>query len=294
MENFQQIQQGENETINVRMTTANEEMAQKNRDIIVRLLDVFKHCAERGHALRGHRDDGVPSIDTDDYVNLGNFKAAVASHARYDHVLRKHLESAADSSYATYLSKYAQTDMTQVLLEHMQDGVLKELRHQSGRFLYSISADEVTDSSNTEQLAVVIRSVGPTGDIRERLLEYCDLESMTGESVADALMDCLSRHGLSLEDCRGQTYDGAANMSGKFRGAQAVIARIQPLAVYHHCSSHKLNLALNSTSSVTEFRVMIENVKRLGIFFNYSPKRTHILQTILEKANPPIAKKKVV
>ena len=44
MENFQQIQQGENETINVRMTTANEEMAQKNRSEERR---VGKECRSR-------------------------------------------------------------------------------------------------------------------------------------------------------------------------------------------------------------------------------------------------------
>ena len=35
-----------------------------------------------------------------------------------------------------------------------------------------------------------------------------------------------------------------ANMSGHINGAQALIKQINPLALYTHCQSHKLNLAL--------------------------------------------------
>lgn len=62
---------------------------------------------------------------------------------------------------------------------------------------------------------------------------------------------------------------------------------------FSHCASHKLNLALNATSSVPEFRVMMENVKKLGIFFTYSPKRSVVLRQTLERADPPVSMKKV-
>lgn len=293
MNTFLQVQNGQAPSVLVKISSANENLAKKNREILIRLIDVFRYCAERGLALRGHRDDGIPSIDEDDYVNLGNFKAAVASHAKHDPLLREHLDGAANKSYASYLSKYAQADLTAILLDHLQAEILREVRDQTGSFMYAISADEVTDSSNTEQLAIVLRSVGKHGEVRERLLQYNDMDSVTGEAVAQSLIECLEQHGLDIMDCRGQTYDGAGNMSGKFKGCQKRISNKQPLAVYHHCSSHRLNLALNATSQVTEFRVMLENVKRLGIFFGYSPKRCNVLRMVLEKAEPPIIKTKV-
>lgn len=105
MENFVSIQRGEALAITEKMTKEGEVMAKKNTEVLVHLMDVLRTCVERGIALRGHRDDGVPSIDSEDYVNLGNFKAEVASHAKHDAVLREHLENAKVSSYATYLSK---------------------------------------------------------------------------------------------------------------------------------------------------------------------------------------------
>ena len=293
MHNFLSIQRGEKQAISVKISTANEQLAKKNREVIIRLIDIFKYCAERGMALRGHRDDGIPSIDGDDYVNLGNFKSAVASHARHDPLLKEHLESAKTHTYASYLSKYAQADLTKILLEHLQAAVVNKAKNQSEPFMFSVSADEVTDCSNTEQLAIVIRSVGIENKISERLVEYVDMESITGEAIAHAVLSCLKRHELDIKHCRGQTYDGAANMSGALRGCQALISQQQFLALYHHCSSHRLNLALNSTPSVTEFWVMMANVKKLGIFLAYSPKRAGYLQKILEKADPLVCHKKV-
>ena len=52
----------------------------------------------------------------------------------------------------------------------------------------------------------------------------------------------LSQLGLNLEHTRGQGYDGASNMSGKYRGVQARVKELYPLAMYTHCCNHVLNL----------------------------------------------------
>lgn len=151
-----------------------------------------------------------------------------------------------------------------------------------------MSADEVTDISCSEQLAVVIRTVNTGGVVRERLLEYICMESTTGESVSHAILQCLERHSLDIADCRAQTYDGAGNMSGRLNGCQARIKKLNPKADYYHCASHRLNLALNSTTKCSEFRVMLQNVKQLGIFYRYSPKRRNNLSLVLQKVTPAI------
>jgi len=47
----------------------------------------------------------------------------------------------------------------------------------------------------------------------------------TGEQMAKLAIDVLLRLNIPISGLRGQTYDGAANMSGKFSGAQAVLKR---------------------------------------------------------------------
>ena len=49
---------------------------------------------------------------------------------------------------------------------------------------------------------------------------------------------------LTLVKMRGQGYDGASNMSGKFRGVKARVRQIFPEAIYTHCKAHCLNLAI--------------------------------------------------
>ena len=43
---------------------------------------------------------------------------------------------------------------------------------------------------------------------------------------------------------RVQCYDGAANMSGKYNGVQARLLQTVPGAMYVHCKSHCLNVAI--------------------------------------------------
>ena len=52
----------------------------------------------------------------------------------------------------------------------------------------------------------------------------------------------LLRLNLPLSGLCGQTYDGAANMSGDRKGAQARIREMQPLALYVHCGAYCVNL----------------------------------------------------
>ena len=47
---------------------------------------------------------------------------------------------------------------------------------------------------------------------------------------------------LSLDNCRGQSYDKAANMPGKYAGLKAKIKEINPLTDYIPCAEHSLNL----------------------------------------------------
>lgn len=294
MESFEGVFSGQKNSIQEKLSKGQQETAEHNQQVLERLIEVMRSCISKGSALRGHRDDSIPSIDEDDYINLGNFKEDIRSRAKFDLVLQKHLKKCQTSTYAGYLSKYAQADFVSVFLKELQRSIVTESRNQQGKFIFAVSADEVTDCSNTEQLAIVIRTVQQGGIIRERLIEYIDLENIRGQTVATAIISCLERLGYDIEDCRGQTYDGASNMSGHLNGAQAHIKHIQPKAVFTHCCSHRLNLSLNATSTVQEFRVMMENIKKLGIFFKYSPKRSNILQGILEKADPPISVTKVI
>jgi len=89
--------------------------------------------------------------------------------------------------------------------------------------------------------------------------------------LASCVKDSLLRFQLPLEKLRGQTYDGAANMSGAYNGCQAVLCREQPLAAYVHCSAHCSNLvACAVCSSSIVVRDSVQNVNDFGVLCNVS------------------------
>ena len=134
-------------------------------------------------------------------------------------------------------------------------------------------ADEGTDVANKEQLSLIIRFVDQSGMIREEFLEFmlCDT-STSGQAIADKIKFTLEKLTLDLSDLRGQGYDGAGNMSGKYRGAAAIIQHDYPKALYVHCVLHVLNLCIVAACSIQAIRNIYGVVEEICLFFNYSPK----------------------
>ena len=88
--------------------------------------------------------------------------------------------------------------------------------------LLAVLADEVADISNKEQMSLVLRYMDSQGDITKKFIKFVHLKHGTsGQLIADAIKDEL-RHGLNSDQCRGQGYDGAGNMSGKYIRAAKV------------------------------------------------------------------------
>ena len=68
-----------------------------------------------------------------------------------DTIIKQHLKSS--SSRTTYISKTIQNDLIEASGEYIRDMILEEV--QSCKF-FSVIADEAIDSSNREQLSIVL------------------------------------------------------------------------------------------------------------------------------------------
>ena len=89
----------------------------------------------------------------------------------------------------------------------------------------------------------------------------------------------MQKMGLILE-CRGQCYDGAANIQSQKKGAASFILKESLRAVVSHCCSHNLNLSLSSSCKERSIDNILETSKGIIIFFNTSPKREGLLEYI--------------
>lgn len=60
--------------------------------------------------------------------------------------------------------------------------------------------------------------------------------------MANVLVLAIKEHNTELRDCRGQSYDRAVNMAGRYSGLQARSKDANPLVGYVLCSAHSLNM----------------------------------------------------
>ncbi|XP_071123584.1 52 kDa repressor of the inhibitor of the protein kinase-like [Mytilus edulis] len=79
------------------------------------------------------------------------------------------------------------------------------------------------------------------------VMEEC--KATTGESLTESFLENLRAKGVIVNKMRGQGYDGAANMAGKYRGVQARIKEVVPGAVYTHSHAALGELSLQHGDS---------------------------------------------
>ena len=233
-------------------------------------------CGRQNIAFRGHRDASSVAHDS----NKGNFKAILEYRALGVSVLKKHLTEARRN--AQYTSPETQNEIILTCKSLIVQKIAQDVKESK---LYSIICDECTDSSNNEQLSLSVRYV-KEGQVRESFLGFFELvEGMTGEAIATTIEAALADCHLDPTKIRGQAYDGAGSMSGRYKGCAAVIQQKYPLAIYSHCCSHVLNLAVVKACSLIQVQNLFGVMEKVYRFFDNHPKRQYTLNKFCEKSS---------
>ena len=114
----------------------------------------------------------------------------------------------------------------------------------------------------------------------------------TDYQLADLLFEFIEDNGISLKDLRGQSYDSASNMSGKYKGMRTIINEGNHQAKYFPCVSHSLNLvgkcAAKCCQSAARFFMF---VKGLYVFFSGSTQRWNFFTGALKPLQYPTIKR---
>jgi hypothetical protein len=103
---------------------------------------------------------------------------------------------------------------------------------------------------------------------------------MDAQSVYGVLIPTLEGWGLDLKTLVGQGYDGAAVMSGSKNGVHKKVFDSYRNAIYVHCRSHVLNLALaGACTSVDSVRDLFDNVAKITSFLGDGAKREYVYRS---------------
>ena len=252
---------------------------EKNRAKLIPIIKCVLFLAKQGLAFRGHRDD-LQHIQKGD-KNPGNFQALLklCSDIGSDSNLAKHLENAPKN--ATYRSKTIQNQIINVVGDKITDEIVKGVKESK---FFSVLADEATDVSNKEQMSLVLRYVDENLKVKEDFVKFihCDT-GFSGEQLAMKILEEIEKLGLSMDNCRGQGYDGAGAMAGKDRGVANRIVELFAKAIYMHCFSHILNLAVMKCVKIEMIKSMFEYCRVISDFFNNSPKRSQFFAHVMKE-----------
>lgn len=166
----------------------------------------------------------------------------------------------------------------------MKDNVIKFMVEEVKQAkYYSIIIDSTPDISKTDQMAIVLRYC-ISSKVYERLFDLKAFASHKGEDIFNVLSEFLIDSGISIENCRGQSYDNASNMSGSFEGVQSHVKKQNHLALYIPCTAHSLNLVgVHSVDCCVEAISFFGFLQKLYNFFSFSTHRWEILINSIEK-----------
>ena len=140
--------------------------------------------------------------------------------------------------------KYTSHDTQNELLKLIAHQILRDLIDEMRDSFYAIICDKCTNISNKEQLTLCFRRVDEIFDIHEDFVGFYELENIKSDTIVSAIRDALLRTQISLDNCRGQCYDGyngGSNILGKKSGVAKQIPDIQPKAFVTHCHCHSLS-----------------------------------------------------
>ncbi|XP_060574771.1 zinc finger MYM-type protein 1-like [Ruditapes philippinarum] len=263
--NFISVMTGDKKDIVCSLSSAHEQTVEKNRKILVDIVDSLILCGRQNIAIRRHQDD------------RSNFAAIHQLQAKDNTVLRDHLEH--DNPRTKYTSPEIQNELISICGEIISKTIVEACNAAP---FFGFIADEATDAATMEQMAIVLRyyDCAPSR-VCEDFLCYANCSATTGEALANAFLQNLETAGVNLQKMRGQGYDGAANMAGQYRGVQACIRQIFPKALYTHCKAHSLNLAIVHASKEPLARNMMGTVQEIAFLFDYSAKRLFQFQASL-------------
>ena len=230
-----------------------------SRQVLLKLISSVKYLAENGLALRGKN-------------NLeGNYNSLLLLRSEDDPLLKNWLER----SHRNYSSPQIQNEILQLMSNEIINQICKDVNSNSVQF--AIIIDGTQDIQGNEQEAICVRHVTNSFEIHEDLLGLYEVSSTTGEVLCAMLKDCLIRLQLPIENLRAQTYDGASNMSGIYKGCQSRVKELQPLANYYHCGAHITHLVTSKAILSAEFmRDAVDQVQELGTLYGGSGKFKHL------------------
>lgn len=214
-----------------------EEEKAVNRRNLLKILSNIQFLARQGLAIQGDCDD---------------------SNSNFFQLCR--LRGEDDPQLMAWIMKkgdvYTSAEFQDEMLEVMGYRVLREVAtclHNTDFF--SIVVDETDDLSCKLQLIICIRWVDDDLNAHEEFIGLNKLEMIDAPSVTSMIKDVLLQMNLSMQNARGQCYDGCSSL-GEKKNVATQIKQCEPRCLY--CDRCGRSLSLTCVDLIKNIRLINE------------------------------------
>ncbi|XP_071689120.1 uncharacterized protein [Rutidosis leptorrhynchoides] len=253
------------------------EQLMKERDywmqVLLRIVGVVKFLAKHSLAFCGSKEKLYQKGN-------GNFLGLIEMLEEFDPIIKEHVRRITNyETHVHYLGHKIQNELILMLGDEIKKQIIKEVKEAK---YYSIILDYTPDSSNQEQMSMIVRYVKFTSKsvvVEESFLGFLNVNDTTGKDLFDITLEELKRIGLDVNDMRGQGYDNGANMKGIHQGVQMRFLKENPRAFYTPCGCHSLNLTLcDMANSCVKGKNFFGQIQCIYTTFHNSINRWEILK----------------
>ncbi|CAF4456497.1 unnamed protein product, partial [Didymodactylos carnosus] len=245
-----------------------QELFKLNRYIILSLLDATKFLARQSLSFRAE-------IESE-----GNFNQMVSLLRRHNNTVDKWYNDTSTRSYqVTYLSNDAQNEFISILGKAVHDSIINRLNKS---LFWSTVVDSTPDISHKDMMSIIVRFVDEDGEAEKRLLYIIKIETKTGKNIGDNMLQIFAKLDLDTNKLTGQSYDGAMNMSGAFKGVQTIISESTGREIiFVPCCAHRSNKIVEpSTQNSLEATKFFDLCNKIYVFITGSTKCWAVLRDI--------------
>lgn len=271
----------------------------EKRCVLLQIIEVIKLIGKQGLPYRGDKSEAAYKLD-DSSLNHGNFLEIILLLSNTDNILKLHVQKAIEQSkkfhelaetkgnkkygrgsLVTFLSSTTVTNIIQHIGHEIKSIISNQIKEAK---MFSVMMDTTMDLSSYDQCSIVLRYV-IHDEVCERVIGLKHVTSTSGQSLFDTLRNSLDELNLSLENCVANSFDGAANMCGQYKGVSAKLSEIIANHVHTWCYAHVLNLVISDTTQCLTLCVSFFScVQEAYVFFKDSYKRF----AVYEKEKPSL------
>ncbi|XP_028118155.1 zinc finger MYM-type protein 1-like [Camellia sinensis] len=175
----------------------------KNRMRVKATIETIQVFALQGLGFRGH-DESSTSLNQGNLIELLKFKAR-GNDALESIILKNAPQN------AKYTSLKIQKEILHILANRVRNMIFDEV----ARGYFCILVDESRDKSKKKQMALYLRYVKNDGLLGARLFDIVGVENTSALTLKKEISNILFRFNLTIQNMRGQGYDGANNIRGE-------------------------------------------------------------------------------